>query len=235
MSHYYSPNPDIKSQEFSIQAEIRGRGWNFTSDRGVFSKDGIDFGSRLLIETVQLPSGADILDLGCGYGVIGIVLSSLLDSGRVSFADINQRSLSLARKNASKYGLQSARFYLGDGFLAEKIGQDGAEEIKTRLGASGAGGEKFIAKLGDETFSDIFLNPPIRTGKAKIYELFADAKMSLRPGGSLWIVINKKHGADSAQAYLKTIYPRVEIVAKKSGYQIIRCQMDLSASELPAD
>lgn len=214
MSHYYSPNPDIKSQEFSIQAEIRGRGWNFTSDRGVFSKDGIDFGSRLLIETVQLPSGADILDLGCGYGVIGIVLSSLLDSGRVTFADINQRSLSLARKNAGKYGLQSARFYLGDGFLAE---------------------DRASSKLGDETFSDIFLNPPIRIGKAKIYELFADAKMSLRPGGSLWIVINKKHGADSARAYLATIYPRVEIVAKKSGYQIIRCQMDLSASELPAD
>ena len=194
MEHYYSNSPKVTSKELTIQAKLRDREWTFTSDAGVFSKTGIDFGTRLLIETVEVTDGYTILDLGCGYGVVGIVLGAETSRGTITFADINERAVMLARKNCQRHRITNASFFVSDGFQ----------------------------ELPGQKFQHIVLNPPIRAGKAKIYSLFNDAADYLEPAGVFWIVIHKKHGADSAIKKLETLYKSVKIVNKKSGYQIIR-------------
>ncbi len=194
MEHYYSKHTDTKSKEDVIHAGLRGREWAFITDVGVFSKSGVDFGTRLLLETVQVSQGDRILDLGCGYGVMGVVLASELSEGHVVMSDINERALSLARKNSQKYRLTNVSFHSSDGF------QD----------------------IPRQAFDHIVTNPPIRAGKATMYKLFEDAAGYLSEHGSLWIVIHKKHGAESAVKKLENLYKTVEIANKKSGYQIIK-------------
>ena len=194
MEHYYSNSPKVTSRELSIQAKMRGMEWTFISDAGVFSKTGIDFGTRLLIETIEITDGDTILDLGCGYGVVGVVLGTETPKGTITFTDINERAVMLARKNCQRHQIKNASFFVSDGFR----------------------------ELPNQKFNHIVLNPPIRAGKAKIYSMFDDAAGYLESAGAFWIVIHKKHGADSAIKKLETSYKSVEIVNKKSGYQIIR-------------
>jgi len=194
MEHYYSKHTDTQSKENLIHANLRGKEWSFVTDAGVFSKSGVDFGTRLLLETVQVFREDRVLDLGCGYGVIGVVLACELSEGYVVMSDINERALSLACKNSQKYRLTNASFHSSDRFQG----------------------------VPQQSFDHIITNPPIRAGKATIYKLFEEATEYLSERGSLWIVIHKKHGAESAVKKLENLYKSVEIVNKKSGYQIIR-------------
>ncbi|OEH86317.1 hypothetical protein BHU72_13925 [Desulfuribacillus stibiiarsenatis] len=194
MDYYYSKNPQVSSNESTIKAHLRGNEWTFVSDAGVFSKKGIDFGSRLLVETIQITNGESLLDLGCGYGVVGIVLAYETPAGRILMTDINERAISLARKNCIINLVRNANQLVSDGF----------EQVPRT------------------PFHHIALNPPIRAGKAKIYSMFEDSVQFLDEKGSFWIVMHKKHGAMSAVKKLESMYKTVEIVNKESGYQIIK-------------
>lgn len=193
--HYFSENPHSKSSPKTWNCSLRGETFRFTSDAGVFSKNTIDFGTKLLIETYEFPAAAgNLLDLGCGYGPIGITLAKEAPERKVVMADINERAVALARKNAEQNGVYNTEIFQSDGF-----------EL-----------------LLDRTFASILINPPIRAGKKVIYQMFEDAGKTLCEKGELWIVIQKKQGAPSAKEKLESLFGDVQTAAKSKGYFIYR-------------
>lgn len=195
MEHYYTQKPEIESQEQTFTFLLRGRNFTFVTDRGVFSKERIDFGSVLLIENLEIQDGMEVLDVGCGYGPIGIAAATLTPSGRVKMMDINERAVSLARKNVKNNGIKNAEVIESDLF-------SGIKE--------------------EEKFDVIVTNPPIRAGKKVVHQIFADAEKHLKKGGSLWVVIQKKQGGPSAMEKIEELFGGVEVIAREKGYYILR-------------
>ncbi|MCI1695645.1 class I SAM-dependent methyltransferase [Aneurinibacillus aneurinilyticus] len=195
MEHYYTNQPGADSMEQTFTFDLRGREFRFITDRGVFSKNRIDFGSVLLIETMEIEDGMNVLDVGCGYGPIGMTAASLTPSGRVMMLDINERAVSLANRNLTVNGILNAEAIVSD---------------------------RFSSVPPEQKFDVILTNPPIRAGKQIVHGIFEDAVNFLAPGGSLWIVIQKKQGAPSALVKLQELYSEVREVAKKKGYFIFQ-------------
>lgn len=191
--HYYSEDPTCESHPAEVHFTYRGHSFSMQSDAGVFSRGELDAGSRILLSALPEVLTGDILDLGCGWGPIGISIGIAFPSCRVTFSDTNKRALSLCTQNASAYGINGS-FILSDGF----------------------------ANIPD-LFDHIISNPPIRTGKQTIYRLFAESEAHLRPDGDLYLVIRKQQGAPSAITYLKTLFDNVDVIDKSGGYWIIRC------------
>ncbi|MCF6094789.1 class I SAM-dependent methyltransferase [Microaerobacter geothermalis] len=194
--HYYSNKPLVAHDERIIEETLRGRPFRFMTDSGVFSKQRIDFGSRLLIETILVEENQDILDMGCGYGPIGIVAATLTKTGQVLMADINERAVELAKRNVQ----------LNQVFNAEVILSNQFEQLEGKR------------------FHHILINPPIRAGKNTIYQMFSGSYDHLYPNGYLWVVIQKKQGASSAFSFLSNRFDEVEEVEKKKGYSIFRAK-----------
>lgn len=194
MSHYFTKENDtLKSNEKLILVKIKDKSFSFYTDHGVFSKQGLDFGSRLLIETILDNGEKKVLDVGCGYGPLGIIFKSFNPDSDVSMIDVNERAIKLSQKNATKNKAIVNVFY-----------SDGFSEIK-------------------EEYDLIFTNPPIRAGKDVIYAFFNGAKNHLQAEGMFFFVMNKKHGAPSAIKKCEEIFSSVEVINKKSGYYIIKC------------
>jgi 16S rRNA (guanine1207-N2)-methyltransferase len=160
----------------------------------VFSKDGIDRGTRALVEAMPPLSGR-ALDLGCGWGAAGIPLAIKNPGCAFVLTDINERAASLAEKNAKANGAENISVATGDAF--ENV--EGA-------------------------FSAIFTNPPIRAGKQAIYNMFAGARERLLPGGALYIVIRKQQGAPSALNFLREAFGSAEVIARAGGFWVIRAE-----------
>lgn len=193
--HYYSKNPQSKSSPKTWQTQIKKSIYTFTSDVGVFSKNEIDFGSRLLIEAFELPNvHGDLLDLGCGYGPIGVVLADQYKDRTIVMADINERALTLAEKNAQANGCTNTIIKKSDGYSGVR----------------------------DFTFASILVNPPIRAGKKVVHQMLEESKNVLTNGGELWVVIQKKQGAPSAQSKMKETFKNVTVVTRKKGYYILK-------------
>lgn len=194
--HYYSSKPSSVHQTIRFQETLRGRTLTFQSDAGVFSKHGVDFGSKVLIEAMDIPEGARVLDVGCGYGPIGLTAAQLSKSGTVTMVDVNERALELARENAALNDIRNVRI----------LKSDALEQV-----------------LG-ESFDRILTNPPIRAGKETVHRIFEQAWGCLAPGGELWVVIQKKQGSPSAFAKLELLFgeEQVEEVTKDKGYRIFR-------------
>jgi 16S rRNA (guanine1207-N2)-methyltransferase len=197
MEHYYSQKPGSISKEQTFEFVLRGRTFTFVTDRGVFSKERIDFGSVLLIETMDIQDGMNVLDVGCGYGPIGLTAATLTPTGKVKMIDINERAVSLARKNLEMNHINNGEVVLSDLFSSIE---------------------------DEERFDVIVTNPPIRAGKKIVHEIFEQACQHLEKGGSLWVVIQKKQGAPSAMEKLEELFGRIEVAAKKKGYYILRAQ-----------
>lgn len=195
--HYYSNKPLSASQRQTFDADLRGFSFKLTSDAGVFSRDGVDYGSRVLIEHMEIPNGARVLDIGCGYGPIGLTAARLAPQGHVTLIDINERAVELAKYNAAANGIQNVSFAPSDLFTA----------------------------VEGQTFDVILSNPPIRAGKAVVHNLFTHSWSYLKPGGATWVVIQKKQGAPSAKAKLEQLYgeENVQEVGKDKGFRIYRC------------
>ncbi|WP_310551856.1 class I SAM-dependent methyltransferase [Paenibacillus glufosinatiresistens] len=192
--HYYSQKPDVAHNRRTLEATLRGRRFRFTSDAGVFSKGDIDYGSRALIEAMEIPADGEILDVGCGYGPIGLTAAHLAPQGKVTMIDINSRAVELARENAAANGIRNVQVEESDG----------------------------LAAVMDRTFDCILTNPPIRAGKAVVHRIFEEAYHQLRPNGSLWVVIQKKQGAPSAAAKIESLFGEVEEIGKDKGYRILK-------------
>jgi len=192
--HYYTQKPGVASDRQAVEETLRGRMLKFVTDAGVFSKRGIDFGSRLLIETMELAPNAHVLDVGCGYGPIGLSAALLCPGGKVTMVDINERAIVLSRENAAVNGIANVEVLQSDALAAVK----------------------------GRTFDAVLTNPPIRAGKETVHRIFAEAFDVLRPGGALWVVIQKKQGSPSAFAKLEELFGEAEEVTKDKGYRILR-------------
>lgn len=185
MGHYFTNEENLKTEEKQIMFSINNKTYKFLTDNGVFSKRGLDFGTRSLIETLDLESiKGDVLDFGCGYGPIGIYIKDNTNSN-VDMIDINNRSLKLAKINAEKNKV-----------LVNIFKSDIYENVHKK-------------------YNFIISNPPIRIGKEKLYEILFNAKNHLTKDGELWIVINKNQGAkniakDLEKEYLVTIIDKIK-------------------------
>lgn len=194
MSQYFDNVEGLAHQDITYQFELLGERYSFCSDAGVFSKDGLDDGTRLLLETIaKTDLGTNILDLGCGVGPIGLILAHIDSSRHVVLADVNDRALECARKNALSLGVSPK---------VELIHSDVYSNINS-------------------SFSTIVTNPPIRAGKKVTYAMYAGALSHLNQDGSLILVIRKKQGAESCFRYLQTLFSKVEVKASHKGFQIL--------------
>ncbi len=200
--HYFTQTPESEHKPRTVDTLYRGHSLTFHTDSGVFSRTEIDKGSAVLLHMLPQTITGDVLDMGCGYGAIGVSLQKANPGTTLTMVDINDRAVALAQTNAKENGV-SATVLQGDGFAAVK----------------------------DQSFDLIVTNPPIRAGKQVIYRMFADAAKALRAGGQFILVIRKQQGAPSALNYLKTLFATVETVAKKGGFWVIRCEHALSDAE----
>lgn len=192
--HYYTKNPTSGHDEREFTAEILGLTPRFFTDAGVFSKDGIDRGTRALAEAMPPLSGR-ALDLGCGWGAAGIPLALKNPDCAFILTDINERAAELAAKNARVNGAKNVSVVTGDAFEA----------------VEGA-------------FSAIFTNPPIRAGKQTIYAMFEGARDRLDAGGALYVVIRKQQGAPSALNFLREAFGHAEVIDRAGGFWVIRAE-----------
>lgn len=192
--HYYSNQPGAAHDRRVLEATLRGKVFRFTSDAGVFSKTGIDYGSRVLIEAIDIAENAHVLDVGCGYGPMGLSAAYLATKGHVTMVDVNERAVQLAKENAKLNGISNVTILESDLFSAVK----------------------------GKMFDVILTNPPIRAGKSTVHTIFEEAVEHLHKGGTLWIVIQKKQGAPSAKAKLEELFDTVEEVTKDKGYRIFK-------------
>jgi 16S rRNA (guanine1207-N2)-methyltransferase len=172
----------------------KGRALQFLTGEGVFSRSGLDEGSRLLIETIDLEPGSSFCDLGCGWGAVGAFIGHSFPQTRVFACDVNARAVQLARFNLELNKVKNAVAWCDDGLSATR----------------------------PELFDAIACNPPIRAGNPTIFKLFADAERGLKVGGSLWIVIRTAQGAKSWQKRLEAQFGECETLLIKNGYRILR-------------
>ena len=195
MEQYFTNNPNLKSELRNIVFKHQGLTMSFFSDNGVFSKDKLDFGSTLLLETIFQHINNDnlnILDVGCGYGFIGVSLAKIKNA-QVTMCDVNKRALHLAEKNAAENGV--------------------ANSVKVI--------ESDIYQNITDIYDLIITNPPIRAGKNVVYGILDGARDRLKAKGELWFVIRKDQGAKSTIKHVEENYD-VEVVTKSKGFYIVK-------------
>lgn len=168
MSHYFMNDDKIKSKRKNIIVKIENKEYNFLTDNGVFSKDKFDTGSRILVETIlETDLSGDILDLGSGYGPIGIILNDFYNQ-HVTMVEVNERAIELAKENVKNNNCKDCAV------ISHRDYQNSKKKYKY-----------------------IITNPPIRVGKEYLYEFLLGSKKHLKDDGELWFVIRKNHGAKS--------------------------------------
>ena len=195
MSHYFVNDESVVSKPRQICYSFNGVDFSLESDNGVFSKNELDKGSELLIKTLlPINLGENILDIGCGIGVIGLTLAYFTPSLKVCLTDVNTRALSLCNANAATLKL-SQRVTILQSDIYQKV---------------------------EGKFDSIVSNPPIRAGKKVTYEIYNGALVHLIDGGSLYIVIRKNQGALSVKSYLEELFGNVTLLAREKGYYVLK-------------
>jgi len=194
MGHYFTNDENAKSNEKEFQVEVLGKKFKFITDSGVFSKGELDDGSRLLIETFDsLALLGNVLDVGCGYGAIGIILASNRPNDYVHMVDVNLRAIHLAKRNTELNGIKNIQVYESDCY----------QSVNTK-------------------FTNIVSNPPIRAGKKIVHQILEQAFCYLEDGGTLTIVIGKQHGAASAQKKMLEVFGNAERLQRKKGFWVLQ-------------
>lgn len=195
MEQYFTKNPETKKEIYKFDWNIGRDRYYFYTSNSVFSKNGLDFGSMLLIESVIRENkyfNGRILDMGCGYGPIGIIIAKSIDNSTVTMADINERALELASINAKENSVEKK---------VKIIRSEAFENIK-------------------DNYDIIVTNPPIRAGKEVVFSFYEGAYNHLNEGGKLYVVIQKKQGAPSSKEKIASLFGNCEVADKKSGYFI---------------
>jgi len=198
MSHYYINDPKLDHDIKKMDVKIQNIPFVFYTDRGVFSKEKIDFGTLLLCKHVEIDSDhSHIIDLGCGYGVLGIYAAKKYPQSTVTMLDINQRAIDLAQQNIKENKIENASASVSHLF----------ENVKEK--------------------ADLILtNPPIRAGKTTVFKIYEQAYKMLNVGGVLRVVIQKKQGAPSSLEKLKQLFQNAHIIDRDKGYWILSATKD---------
>lgn len=195
MNHYFIYNENLKKEDINIQFSFKDVEFKLSSDKNVFSKKRLDKGSEILIKTLLNQDLTDnFLDLGCGYGCIGIVIKYFNKDLEVVCSDINQKCIDLTAQNIKNNNLN----------------------IKTVLSDS--------FNNIEEKFQTIAFNAPISVGKEKIYSIYKDINKHLKSDGSFYLVIRKDKGAFSHQKYLSSLFSKVSVIYKEKGYLIVKAK-----------
>lgn len=194
MGQYFTNDENLKSEYRNIIYKYKDKTLNFTSDLGLFSKDRIDFASKLLLETYfeYGRKNINVLDVGCGYGFIGITLSKIMESN-VDMIDVNKRAVHLSNMNIKNNRVNANAFVSN---IYENI---------------------------DKKYDCIITNPPIRAGKSVYMNILENATEYLTDDGELWFVMNKNHGAKSTIEKIKNVYD-INVVNKSKGFFVILCK-----------
>lgn len=188
MQHYYSPKQESKYKIKKIKIDIIGFSFSFYTSSGIFSKKKIDLGTKLLAENMIVKGKT--LDIGCGYGVIGIVASKF--AKEVYLTDINERACKLANMNLKLNNIKNA--VVKNGNLYEPV-----KNIK---------------------FDTILCNPPQTAGKDICFKIIKQAKVHLNKNGLFELVARHKKGGKSLALMMKETFNNIEVIAKGSGYKI---------------
>ena len=201
--HYYTPSPDVNLKIHTVAESLRRHLYIFKTVTGVFSYRKIDLGTKILIENMSIPMGeSDLLDLGCGYGPIGIVLAYESSKSKVHLIDINKRAIWCARENVKV----NVANYKG---RIKILSSNFFEDIKNN----------------NLKFDGIFMNPPVRIGRKKFFKICNEVPNHLKSSGFFQFVIRKKLGAEFVFNRLNEMFPeqKIEIVVKRSGYWVFKC------------
>jgi 16S rRNA (guanine1207-N2)-methyltransferase len=190
--HYFAAKPGARSNESEFVLELRGVSLRLLTDHGVFSKGKLDRGTQLLAKEMWVPPKGRLLDLGCGYGPLGLLAAKLEPEIQVVMVDVNERAVDLASRNAERNGVRNAVAIAGD----------------VREAVSGE-------------FDAIVCNPPIKAGKAAIMALIEYAAAHLTPDGLLWLVMQTHHGAKTLQRDIAPWFAKVECAAIQGGYRVL--------------
>ncbi|WP_188208019.1 class I SAM-dependent methyltransferase [Alkalibacillus aidingensis] len=193
--HYFSKNPKSESNPFQFQTTLKSHSLTFQTDDGVFSKKQIDYGTQVLLESFEEPKrDGELLDVGCGYGPIGITLAKECPNRTIHLVDVNERAILLAQKNINQNRVENASAYLSDG----------------------------LAQVKSSELAAIITNPPFRAGKQVVHQIIDDSYRALGESGELWVVVQKKQGAPSLRTKMESLFNHVEVVKRDKGYFVLK-------------
>jgi 16S rRNA (guanine1207-N2)-methyltransferase len=191
--HYFVRHPESKLSLGVVHAYFRSRLFEFLTASGVFSRTRIDLGTRLLVESMVLPENGLVLDLGCGYGPVGIAAAAFNPNLQVVMTDVNERAVWLARENAKRNGVENVK--VRQGFLYEPV-----EDMK---------------------FEVVLSNPPITAGMKTVMPLIEQAPQHLAKEGTLQIVVRSKVSGKRLTNLMAETFGNVKVLARKSGYRVL--------------
>ena len=190
--HYYSSHPQSEAKLGLIRTRLRRESFEFMTTSSVFSKKRVDTGTRLLIESVILPETGRVLDVGSGYGAIGIVAARLNPSLQVVLTDVNIRAVRLARENIERNSIVNAQVRCGS----------------------------LYAPVEDLTFNCILSNPPVSAGMNTVKAIIIEAPKIMEPKATLQMVVKSKIGRKILPAVFETAFGNCRILAREGGYRV---------------
>ncbi|BAS27080.1 class I SAM-dependent methyltransferase [Limnochorda pilosa] len=190
--HYYTEEPQAPHDRRLIELNLGGERYRFWTDRGVFSRARVDRGTRLVLEGIEPPAAGAFLDVGAGYGVLGIVLARRRPEARVDLVELNRRAAALARENLALNGVSNARVLEGNGF----------EPVSGRV------------------YDLVVSNPPLRAGRDLVRRWIDQAFDHLSPGGRLYLVARTHQGAASLEKLVARRFGSVVEAAKGGGFRL---------------
>jgi 16S rRNA (guanine1207-N2)-methyltransferase len=201
--HYFTERPRSRSARRNLRFLYRGELLSFVVDAGVFASHGLDPGTALLIEHLALQDGARVLDLGCGWGPVGVAAAKSSPHGSVVLTDVNRRATRLA---------------------AENLGRNGVTNAEVRAG-------RLFEPVAGERFDLIATNPPFRAGRETVVEMLATAPQHLAPGGRLLVVGKGSQGIRFYQEWIRSHWdPHLQVVGRGSGYRVLDASVPAPAS-----
>ena len=204
MSHYFSEKQEVKSDRKIIKYEIENKKFEFVTDNGVFSKTKVDFGTDVMLKVFlrgnmnKKNQKFDVLDIGCGYGVVTVIVKAFFENVKTMSSDVNERALELTTEN----------------LLKNEVVKDENDDFEVR--------KSFVFDNISEKFDVILSNPPIRAGKQTIFQIYEQSFEHLNENGEFYCVIQTKHGAKSTQRKLEEVFGNCETLEINAGYRIFR-------------
>jgi 16S rRNA (guanine1207-N2)-methyltransferase len=193
VDHYFVAEPKSKERFGLVRTALCGRNFEFLTASSVFSKRRIDLGTRLLIESMILPKAGCILDIGCGYGAVGIVAAALNPKLRVIMTDVNVRAVRLTRKNLPLNKIFNAEVRYGH----------------------------FYEPVEDLKFECILSNPPVSAGMETVKAIVAQAPKVMANNATFQMVIRSKIGAKALPALFNETFGNCSILDRESGFRVL--------------